>query len=182
MSVASAAVLIIPGYTNSGPQHWQSLWQKANPEYRRVEQQDWDTPDVALWVAALDREVQSASDPVVLVAHSLGCVTVAHWVVCHPEAASRVAAALLGAPADIERSDAPQVLRAFGPIPCLPLPFPSVVVASATDPYAHIDRARMFAEAWRSRFVDIGDAGHINTAAGFGPWPDGEQILASLLV
>ena len=181
MPISSVAVLIIPGYTNSGPQHWQSLWQATHPEYRRVEQQDWDAPDVATWVAALAREIQAATDPVVLIAHSLGCVTVAHCVASYPEATRRVAAALLVAPTDIERVDTPEILRTFGPVPLLQMPFTSVVVASRTDPYVRIDRARTFATAWRSRFIDVGDAGHLNAAAGFGPWPEGERILADLL-
>lgn len=178
MPETSPTVLIIPGYTNSGPEHWQSLWQVAHPEYHRVEQEDWDAPDVAKWVAALEREVRSAKTQVIFVAHSLGCITVAHWAERHPESTNRVAAAMLVAPADIERVNAPQVLRSFGPIPRMTLPFPSVVVASTTDSYASIARAQAFATAWQSQFVDIGDAGHINTAAGFGPWTAGEEILA----
>jgi len=174
-------VLLVPGYTNSGPQHWQSLWQRAHPEYRRVEQDDWDAPDVASWVSALDREVRAAPSPVVLVAHSLGCITIAHWSARTPYAASRVVAALLVAPADVERADAPDVLKPFGPIPLGPLPFRTVVVASTTDETVALDRAQRFAAAWNAEFVNVGDAGHINTAAGFGAWLGGERLLDSML-
>jgi len=173
-------ILIVPGYTNSGPDHWQSRWQSANPSYHRVEQADWNAPEVTPWVAALDHDIRNVSAPPILVAHSLGCITIAHWAERHPDAMSRVAAAMLVAPADVEGSNAPDAVRGFGPIPRTRLAFPSVVVASTTDEYATIDRARDFAAAWGARFIDIGDAGHINTTAGFGPWPEGERILASL--
>ena len=179
--ISTMQVLIVPGYTNSGPGHWQSLWQVGHHEYRRVEQQDWDAPEISLWVEALLREVRAADVPVVLVAHSLGCIAVAHWVASHSGETTRAAGALLVAPADVERPDAPEVLRAFGPVPLVRFPFPSVVVASTTDPSVSIDRAQSFAAAWGARFIDVGDAGHLNTAAGFGPWPEGEQILADLI-
>jgi len=157
------------------------MWQAAHPEYHRVEQQSWDAPDMNMWVAALDSEVQAARTPIVLVAHSLGCITVAHWVATHPDSAHRVAAALLVAPADIERPNAPKIFRTFNPIPLQPLPFSSVVVASTTDEWTHIDRAKVFATAWRSRLVNIGNAGHINATAGFGAWLEGELLLADLI-
>jgi uncharacterized protein len=61
-----------------------------------------------------------------------------------------------------------------------PLPFLSVVVASRTDPYLSVERATEFAQAWGSSLVDAGDAGHLNTDAGYGPWPEGERILMKL--
>jgi predicted alpha/beta hydrolase family esterase len=179
--VSLRTVLIVPGWTNSGPDHWQSHWQRTHPEYQRVEQQNWDVPDVTAWVAELDAAVRAITTPIVFVAHSLGCITVAHWALRSPERTRRITAALLVAPADVERMDAPEVLQTFGPIPMLPLPFPSVVVASTTDPYVPLDRAQGFASAWGSRFVNVGDAGHLNTVAGFGPWHAGEQILVDLL-
>ena len=171
-------VLVVPGYTGSGPEHWQSLWERAHPEYRRVTQRDWDTPHREEWVTTLGQAVDAAGPAAVLVAHSLGCLVVAHL------AARRtcgIAGALLVAPADVERPDTPAALRDFAPVPLARLPFPSVVVASQDDPYVSFERAREFAAAWGSGFVDAGRAGHINTAAGFGPWPGGEALLAGLL-
>ena len=112
-----------------------------------------------------------------LVAHSLGCLAVAH------SARGRtlpIRAALLVAPPDVERPDFPPVVEGFAPIPREPLPFASIVVASRDDPFVTFERARELAGAWGSRVVDVGMGRHINTEAGFGPWPLGEQLLAEL--
>ncbi len=172
-------VLTVPGYTGSGPEHWQSLWERSRPEFRRVEQRDWDEPRRAEWVATLDAAIRSDSTPVYLVAHSLGCITVAHWAHEHPSL--QVQAALLVAPADVEKEGFRAVVEDFCPIPLQPLPFPSVLVASSDDPYLPPFRARALAHAWRSELVEVGAKGHVNTAAGFGPWPEGERLLAELI-
>jgi len=56
-----------------------------------------------------------------------------------------------------------------------------LVVASESDPFCAIDRARDFAHAWGADFRDIGPAGHINTAAGYGPWPELPALLNALI-
>jgi predicted alpha/beta hydrolase family esterase len=173
-----APVLIIPGWENSGPEHWQSLWERADPQrFRRVQQHDWDAPVLDDWIETLDAAVAAEPAPPVLVAHSLGCIAVAHWAA---RFALPVAGALLVAPADVERADTPQPIRCFAPVPLQPLPFRTLLVASDNDEYLSIDRADHFARCWRSELVRAGLAGHINTAAGFGPWPAGERLLASL--
>jgi len=174
---ASPAVLVLPGYQNSGPEHWQSLWEAKHPDYRRVLQRDWENPERDAWVEALDRAIAGIGGPVVLVGHSLGCLAIAHWA---ERDRGRVHGALLVAPPDVERPDFLAGARTFAPIPLRPLPFASIVVASTDDPYATLDRVRHFARAWGSELVEIGAAGHINTAAGFGPWPDGEALLERL--
>ena len=172
-------VLIIPGWTNSGPDHWQSLWQRAHPDWQRVEQSDWDHPDPGSWIATLAAAVTRSAAPPLLVGHSLGALSIVKWAADHPS--GRVAGALLVAPADVERAGGPPELRPFAPIPMVRLSFPAIVVASRTDPYLAWDRAVEFAEGWGARLQDAGDAGHINTDAGFGPWPDGERLLAELM-
>jgi uncharacterized protein len=170
-------VLIVPGWGDSGPMHWQSLWEHANPGFRRVVQRDWEYPIRAEWVATLDREIRAVGEPVVLVAHSLGCIAIAHWARVGEAAAH---AALLVAPPDIEHPDFPPVTEGFTPIPRERLAFPSIVVASRNDLFGDFERSRSLAEAWGSRFVDAGNSGHLNTDAGFGPWPLGERLLAEL--
>jgi len=175
-------VLIVPGWTNSGPEHWQSVWERAHSTYRRVEQRDWEHAVRDEWVAALDRAVAGAVGPVVLVAHSLGCHTVAHWTAMRPRSAGElVRGALLVAPPDPEHPAWPAEIVGFAPVPPRPLPFPSILVASANDPWDPARRAEAYAAAWDSRLVDVGDAGHINADAGYGPWPAGERLLAELL-
>jgi len=177
---AAPTVLILPGWLGSGPEHWQSHWERTHPAYRRVQQRDWERPDRAQWVAALDRAVAEVDGPVVLAAHSLGCITTVHWA-AHPRwAHEHVRGALLVAAADIERTDFVAPATGFGPIPLVLLPFPSILVASSDDPYCAPARAEYFAACWGSRFVTLGPAGHINAEAGFGPWPEGEALLAAL--
>ena len=168
-------VLTVAGLWNSGPQHWQTHWEAKHPEWRRVQQRDWDRPDRAEWVEALDRAICAAGAPVILAAHSLGCALVAQWVA--DRGGEGVAGAFLVAPSDVEAPGYPEEGRSFSAMPRVPLPFPSIVVASTNDEYVSIDRARSFAASWGSRIVFIGDAGHINGAAGYGPWPEGETMF-----
>jgi uncharacterized protein len=171
-------VLLVPGYTNAGPAHWMSLWERALPQALRVEQEGWDAPEREGWVARLDEAVVRAETPPVLVAHSLGCLAVAHWAARHRRA---VSAAMLVAPPDPERPDALEALRGFAPIPRAPLPFSSILVASTDDPYADPSWSESLARAWGSLFVSAGAAGHLNAASGHGPWPEGEHLLEGLL-
>ena len=179
---AKVSVLMLPGWTNSGPDHWQSQWERAHPEYRRVEQDNWDTPTRDDWLPNLSRAVAEADPPVVLVAQSLGCLAAVYWAgQADAPSISRVAGAFLVAPPDVERKSAGRVVKQWAPIPLRPLPFPSVVVASRTDPYAAFERSEQFATAWGSALIDIGDAGHVNTASGHGPWPKGHQLLLEFI-
>jgi uncharacterized protein len=175
--VSAAPVLILPGLYNSGPEHWQSRWQAAHPEFRRVMQDDWERPRCADWIARLDAAI-SATPDAVLVAHSSSCALVAHWVAGGGR--GRVRGALLVAPSDPEAPSYPEGPTGFAPMPRHPLPFPSIVVASTDDQYVTLDRARGFAESWGSRLVSIGAAGHINSQSALGDWPIGFALLEAL--
>ena len=170
-------VLVIPGWGDSGPEHWQSLWEKAHPDFQRVVQRDWLYPIRHEWVETLAAGIRAAGGPVVLVAHSLGCLAVAH---CARDATLPIHGALLVVPPDVERPDFPPTIEGFAPIPRARLPFPSIVVASRDDPFSELARAQALATVWGSRFVDVGAHGHINADAGFGPWPLGERLLDEL--
>ncbi|HVL66456.1 MAG TPA: alpha/beta hydrolase [Vicinamibacterales bacterium] len=172
-------VLTVPGYTGSGPSHWQTLWERQHPDYVRVEQDDWDHPDCGRWVAALDARVREAEGACLLIAHSLGCMTVAHWAL--RTGGRGAAAAFLVAPADADRPDTPYHRAGFSPIPLAPLPFPSLVVASRNDPVITFERAATLARAWGGALHDAGYAGHLATKDGYGPWPEGERLLAALV-
>jgi predicted alpha/beta hydrolase family esterase len=175
----SAPILIVPGLGGSGPEHWQSRWQARMLNVRRVEQADWDRPDRAGWIARLDDAVAQAHRPPILVAHSLSCALVACWSAHH---ARPVQAALLVAPADIESdTHTPPEAHVFRPLPMRRLPFRTIVVASRDDPYVAFERASAMAKAWGAELVDIGNAGHINTTAGYGEWPDGERLIQRIL-
>ncbi|WP_213980916.1 alpha/beta hydrolase [Sphingomonas sp. dw_22] len=178
----SPIILTVPGLGGSGPSHWQTLWEQSRPDTHRVELGMWDTPHRNAWVTKLDQAIRQAQAPVVLAAHSLGCLAVAWWA----ELAGQpfgwpVAGALLVAPADVDRSAAPSELDAFRPAPAKPLPFPSILVSSSDDPWIAQDRARGLAKAWGSLFVDAGPQGHLNAASGIGWWEEGQVLLDRVL-
>jgi predicted alpha/beta hydrolase family esterase len=180
MRTSDCDILIVPGYDNSGPDHWQSRWERQLSTARRTEQKDWYSPREDDWTAPIVMAVQHATRPVVLVAHSLG---VAATVLAAPLLKPGIVrgAFLVGLP-DIERPNLiPEVELQFAPLPRDPLPFPSVLVASRNDPYCDYDRAEDFAFEWGSAFVDAGEAGHLNTESGFGPWPEGLMRFAGFL-
>jgi predicted alpha/beta hydrolase family esterase len=175
---APPPVLMVPGYGDSGPRHWQSLWEAADRTCRRVVQRDWQSPALDEWRERLDRAIGESERPPILVAHSLGCALVAHWA---RDAARRVAGALLVAPADADMvALMVDAVASFAPVPLEPLPFPSILVASSDDPYVSVERAETFARAWGSRFVMIGAAGHLNADSGYGEWPEGRRLLDEL--
>lgn len=169
-------ILTVPGLWNSGPQHWQTHWEAKYPgEMQRVLQRDFDHPDREEWVATLDAAIRACDEPPLLAAHSLGCSLVAQWA--KDRGGRGVAGAFLVAPSDVEAPNYPSAGASFDQIPNTRLPFPSIVVASTNDEYVSAARAEHFAGIWGSRLVVIGDAGHINGASGYGPWPEGEEML-----
>lgn len=175
-------VLILPGLFNSGEGHWQTLWESALPNARRVRQDNWNAPERRHWVAALDAVIAVSPNPVVFAAHSLGCVLAAWWAREHAGQphASKVKGALLVAPPDVERKDFPDFVTGFAPMPLDRLPFPNIVVASSDDPWCEPSRARAWAENWGSIFHDIGAHGHINAESGLSDWPAGREWLHGL--
>lgn len=180
MRTSEIDILIVPGWTNSGPDHWQSRWQRHLKTARRVEQPDWDRPVCADWVANLVTDVAKSTRPAVLVAHSCGVTAVVH-AAPHLDL-GRVAGAFLVAPADLETGDAwPALHGGFSPTPMLALPFPSRLIASSNDPHCSVPRAKELATAWGSDLSIIANAGHINTASGHGPWPEGLMTFGLFL-
>lgn len=171
-------ILLLPGWQNSGPGHWQSLWQ-ARHGYRRVEQHDWLRPLRGDWTARLEETVVDADGPVLLVAHSLGCI-LAVWWAAHSANTHRVQGALLVAPGDVERADLAAQLHRWSPIARQVLPFPALLVASRNDPYCSWARAEGLAQSWGARFIDLGQRGHINAQAGLGDWQQGHAWLRQL--
>lgn len=165
-------VLIVPGLYGSGPAHWQTWLQSRMPHAVRVEQDDWTEPDLERWASRIGDVVAQAPKSVhVAVAHSFGCLALAHYigqcqtVPARDDAKAGVLGALLVAPAEPER------FRVADRLPRSEFDIPSVVFASDTDPWMSACNAQRWARVWGSRFVNLGDAGHINTEAGFGPLP-----------
>jgi predicted alpha/beta hydrolase family esterase len=173
--------LTVPGLAGSGPQHWQTLWENQYPDaITRIEQDNWDWPVKHEWVTRLQEVIGQLSEPTILIAHSLGCITVAHWAA--EFSSPWITGAMLVAPADAELSKRLNFVEGFTPIPSTPFPFKSVVVASTNDIYAGIKRSQGFAEAWGSTFINLGKKGHINAVSGLNDWPEGKEILKQLVI
>ena len=170
--------LILPGLFDSGPEHWQTYWERSDPSFVRVRHRDWETPARAEWVETLDAAIDRVGTEVVLVAHSTACALVAFWA---QHSGRQVHGALLVGPSDTEAPSYPVGPVGWSPMPLNRLPFPSIVVASEDDEYVTLQRARQFAAAWGGRFVNLGRHGHINSASALGDWPEGRGLLAELL-
>ncbi len=172
-------VLLLPGWLDSGPTHWQSRWEALHGDHR-VQQDDWGWPRRGDWMARLDEVILESEQPAVLVAHSLGCQLVPAWA-AHSAHTARVRAALLVAVPDTERGDMPPNLFNWRPIVRQRLPFASLVVISSDDPYGSPERAAQFASDWGSASFSIGERGHINGDSGLADWPQGRALLQELL-
>lgn len=179
-------ILTVPGLANSGPDHWQTRWEQDRPDCHRVELGMWDRPHRNTWVnqlnLAIHRAASGSGRPVVLVAHSLGCLAVAWWARYERPAPDHpVIGALLVAPPEVDFFPLDERLSQFSPTPTEVLPFRSILVASRNDPYMGIHTARQLARAWGSAFADAGEAGHINAESGLGDWAFGQVLLERLL-
>lgn len=177
-------ILFVPGLRDHVEDHWQTHAARAIPGSATVEPLDADRLSRAARVAALDAALKAIPGEVILVAHSAGCLTSVHWALAPTR---RIRAALLVTPADIENplpAGYPVMadLKAGGwmPIPRRTLPFPALVVASRNDPLARFERVEQLADIWGAALYDAGDVGHLNPAAGYGPWPQLPELLDAL--
>jgi predicted alpha/beta hydrolase family esterase len=170
-------VFVVPGIGNSGPLHWQSVWEASHPGWRRLVVEHWDQVACDDWVSAIEQQV-AQSDDTLIVAHSLGCLAVAHW-------ASRYSPGIRGAllvavPNPAASAFPAAAATGFAPLPLGQLPFPTVVVSSFNDPYGSTEHARRCAKAWGSELVEVGGLGHLNADSNLGDWPEGFRLLRSL--
>ena len=171
-------VVVIPGHGNSGPTHWQSIWQSRNPIWQRLSVNDWDNAVRDEWVLAIDRQVSELGPETLVVAHSLGCLALVHWA---NFTSQRIRGALLVAPPDPESPAYPASTSiGFTPLPMQKLPFRSTLVASTDDPYGTAFYARACAQAWGSIYVEAGPCGHLNSESGLGDWSEGYKLLEIL--
>lgn len=179
MKSRDADILIVPGYKGSGPEHWQTRWERNLPSARRVAMGDWSKPVFEDWQANLIAAVRATQRPVVLVGHSIGASVITRAA---DKFGDRVAGAFLVAPPDVENEAIrPRHLLTFGPFRRDPLPFPSVTVASRDDPFCAWDKADEMAASWGSLLIDAGQSGHLNHESGHGPWPEGLMVFAKFL-
>ena len=168
-------VLILPGWQNAGPTHWQSRWQALHG-FERMQQADWAWPRCGDWMAQLEEAVLADPCLTALVAHGLGCQLVAAWA-AHTRHAAHIKGALLVAPPDTARSDMPPQLFTWRGIVCPRLPFPALLIWSTDDPFCTIDRALAMAADWGAEALSLGDSGPINGDSDLGDWPEGLPCL-----
>ncbi len=203
----STRALILPGWQNSGAGHWQSLWQ-AQHGYERVTQHDWMRPLRGDWITRLEdhlltiqeqtieqipgRDAKNAGKnrletashlqpSIILIAHSLGCHLVAAWAALSKNT-HRIKGALLVAPPDGLREQFPPELKSWRPPVLHKLPFPSICVISGNDPLCDLQAGQDMAQSWGSECIELGNKGHINADSGLGNWPQGQALLARLMV
>ena len=169
---------IIPGYQGSGKNHWQSHFERSNNNFIRIEQKDWEHPNINEWADTVEKVI-SKYDPneVVLVGHSMGCPTIATWADKYNR---KIKGALLVAPADLESKDELMDFVGLKKYPNKRLNFKSIVVASTNDPWASFEKTQDFAKNWGSELINIGAAGHINDQSGLGTWNEGLEILRTI--
>ena len=181
MRTSEIDILIVPGWNNSGPDHWQSRWQRNLKTARRVEQADWHTPKLDDWVERIVASAELAVRPVVIVAHNCGVTAVAHAA---PRLRGIVAGAFLVAPADLD-PDVHDIWPArsggFAALPMQPLPWPTKLIGSSTDPYCRVARAQEIGRAWGSDVSIMAKAGCLDASSGHGPWPEGLLTFGLLL-
>lgn len=184
MTPRRPTIVFVPGLRDHVPDHWQTLLAERYPGSVTVPRLGGRVLSRAAWVEVLDQTIGSVEGPALLVAHSAGVMMVAHWAQSHDRP---IRGALLATPADLEQPlpagyPTREQLNDAGwlPIPRTPLPFPSFVAASTNDPLARFERVAGFAADWGSTLVDIGAAGHLNPAAGYGEWVRAPDLIRQL--
>ncbi len=174
--------LMVPGIDGSDRLHWQSRWERElGASAGRITPSSWSEPELTDWMAALDRAVP-ADRPTMVVAHSLGCLAVAHWLSTRSVAAVRgtVRGTVLVAPPDTAGPAFPTAAaRTFVGLPTERLPVPGLVIGSDDDPYATPEVTGALAAGWGVPAVGVGAAGHLNSASGLGRWPAGWALVTA---
>ena len=169
--------IMLPGIGGSDERHWQSRWEAADPRLRRIRPSSWDRPRLCDWLEALDDAIDAASEPPLLVAHSLSCLLVAHWGTQRAKRATSIRGAVLVAVPDPDGDRFPIEARSFADVPQAPLPFPALVITSADDPYGTSEYADRCAMRWDAGFVTVGEHGHLNSDSRLEDWPLGRMLV-----
>jgi hypothetical protein len=190
MRTSDVDLLITPGWDDSDADHWQSRWAAKLSTARRIAMPDFARPDCAAWADAIVGAATTAVRPAVFIGHSCGALAIAHAA---PKLSffNVIGAMLVAPPAPLKGAAVDAFVEASGgrcaapigfhPAPSERLPFPSVLIASRSDPFCPFEQSEVYARDWGSKLVDAGEAGHINSEAGYGPWPDGAMKLAAFL-
>jgi predicted alpha/beta hydrolase family esterase len=169
----------IPGLHNSDTSHWQTNFERTDPNnFFRVTQENWNEPDCNTWINQIELELKNFNHAeLILIGHSIGCMAIVKW---YEKYGHIIKGALLVAPSDSERDGYPTYISGFVPIPTFKMPFPTIFVASTNDPVTEMDRSKAFAYNWGSELIILENAGHIEPKSGFGDWEYGLTLINRL--
>ncbi len=183
MKISQSDLVLVPGYKGASEGHWQSRWEAKFGSARSIRQQDWLKPDPGEWEKALIEQIGEPRGPLVLACHSIGCHVAINALTKMTEGQlAHLRGLFLVAPPDVENESLrPKQLLAFGPYRRDPLPVPSVVIASQTDPFCSMEVAKQMAASWGSLFMNGGENGHLNEESGHGPWPEGLLVFGEFM-
>ena len=177
-------VLVVPGLRDESPTHWQALLAAELPNVQSLPAHGRRNIDLEARVAAIEAAVMAAPGPVVIVAHSGGCIATVHWA---RHTRLQVRGLLLATPPDLESAlppefPAPTAFAAAGwmPVPNEPIQFPCIVAASRDDPLGEFETVSQMACAWGAELADLGQVGHLNPASGYGPWGEAAVLVRRL--
>lgn len=174
----SITIVNVPGYTNAGPAHWQTLLENKFFNFKRVTQQDWLNPVREDWIQGIEETVSQIEGDIILVGHSCGAVAIAQWALAC--GSHKVIGALLVAPADIDSDTAIEAIHVQRPLPRAALPFNSKLIYSDNDEHSRAERSEQMGKEWGSDLILVKGASHFHTEAGFGAWPEAEQWIEQL--
>ncbi|MDQ7980176.1 alpha/beta hydrolase [Paraburkholderia sp. SARCC-3016] len=169
-------LVTVPGLHGSEGAHWQTWLERQFARSMRVEQADWDAPNLEQWAQSVNDLLACQRGPFILAAHSFGCLAAAHALQQRAQRArsADVVGVLFVAPAS------PRKFEFAGAFEATRIAVPSILIGSETDPWMPLAEARELSQRFGSAFVNLGRAGHINAAAGFGPWPRAKYFVDTL--
>ena len=182
----NATTVFVPGLRDHVAEHWQTHMAASIPGSVTVEPLTENRLSREARVAALEATLAGIEGDIYLVAHSAGVLTTAFWDQIADAADPRRPAGHAGRRRDVPCPPAIPSSRRSKPMAgcrcrAVPLSFPSIVVASRNDPLAAFDKVADLAQCWGARLHDAGDVGHLNPAAGFGPWPEGYLLWVEMI-
>lgn len=155
---AKPLVILMRGADDPVTRQWSRLWQRAYPDAISLELELWERPHRNTWINRFNLAIEQAARPVVVVAQGLACAVPVCWAdydraIAH----ERIKGALLIDPPLVEGPDLDPRLAAFPALPCLPLPFAALVLASAWRDYPELRALRRLARAWDCPFDTIAE-------------------------
>ncbi len=169
------AFVLLHGLDGSGPDHWQTWLAKrltdGAQDVRFPDLPDAADPQPDAWEQAVRAEVAAAGPDCTVLCHSLACLT---WLRI-ASSADRQLAARVALVAPPHTTEVPAVVR-FKLARLVPKAVhvaagETRIVWAPDDEYCPGGAAKSFGAPLRISGDRIERGGHLNTDAGYGPWP-----------